>query len=97
MPRILLLALLLCPRTHQAQERADADELFRQAREMGIAGRRAEARQICKRVLEYSPDNRDARILLGPSTLGTENTIRLGANSHSSCWPNPIMRTRARL
>lgn len=46
------------------QESTDPDELFRQARELGFSGHRQEARELCNRILEGSPDYHDVRVFL---------------------------------
>jgi YaiO family outer membrane protein len=49
----------------QAQDRFDPDELFRQARTLGFDGKREEARQLCRRILDQYPDYTDVRVFLG--------------------------------
>ena len=41
------------------------DELFAQARELGFAGQREQARDICDRILARSPGYHDVRVFLG--------------------------------
>jgi YaiO family outer membrane protein len=59
---VVLLSLALFV---QAQDRIDADELFRQARTLGFAGKHEEARQLCQRILAQYPDYADVRVFLG--------------------------------
>jgi YaiO family outer membrane protein len=49
----------------QAQDRFDPDELFRQARTVGFDGKREEARNICRRILDQYPNYADVRVFLG--------------------------------
>ena len=49
----------------QSQEGFGPDALFQQAREMGFAGKREEARHLCLKILEQYPDYTDVKILLG--------------------------------
>jgi YaiO family outer membrane protein len=63
----ILLGILIffCPLAHLAQERINEDDLFKHAKDIGIAGKRVEARQICQQILKQNPDHHDARVLLG--------------------------------
>ena len=64
MIHILLTVLLLVP-SAPAQDRFDPGEVFRQARELGFAGKREEARQLCAKILERYPDYSDVRVFFG--------------------------------
>jgi YaiO family outer membrane protein len=61
--RILLTVLLLVA-SAPAQDRFDPDEVFRQARELGSAGKHEEARQLSIKILEHYPDYGDVRVFL---------------------------------
>ena len=62
---VLAGVLATIPAATLAAEGANVDELFEQARELGFAGQRQEARDICTRILERSPDYHDVRVFLG--------------------------------
>ena len=47
------------------QQQIDVDELFRQARSLGQDGSYPEARRLCRRILEHTPEYHDVRVYLG--------------------------------
>jgi YaiO family outer membrane protein len=59
---LFVFILLLINTTSFAQS---SDDFFKQARELGFSGKRKEARALCYKALEKSPDYSDIRIFLG--------------------------------
>ncbi|MFQ5700804.1 MAG: YaiO family outer membrane beta-barrel protein [Acidobacteriota bacterium] len=66
MKRFLLLVVLIAAVGPAfCAEPPGVDELFEKARKLGFAGQRQEARAICDRILERSPDYHDVRVFQG--------------------------------
>lgn len=64
LPAILIPFLLLPGLTAQVPAEG-VDEMYFRARRLGSQGKREEARALCRKALERSPDYHDIRILLG--------------------------------
>lgn len=60
---IALFTMLVSPKLNA--QNLNVDEAFAKARELGFSGKRAEARELCRQILNSSPNYLDVKIFIG--------------------------------